>query len=300
MSPFPGWVSLDLLLYLAYAAVLLLILHVSRPVYVAFRRKHSGYGVVFNSITGAPVSLVGVRLRTHGEHGRIVSTAVTDRQGRYRLAARPGEYVVEVVKDGFVFPSRYLKQRSSMYDNVLPAARVVIKDYGIITKNIPLDPTDAAGKQSRVFRWHFRLSGTAQYVLAYGSPFVLVVFPMMRESLVAWALFWIYVAVISFRMFTYNPPQPSFGTVTNAATHEPIPRAVVRIFSTKFDKLMETQVTGPRGRYAFVVRPGSYYITVSKSGYRTVRLKFPNISKDGFVLAKDVAMTPLPNSGISR
>lgn len=289
--PLPAWVTADLLWHVGYAVGLLLILHVSRPVYVAFRRRHSGYGVVFNSITGMPVALVGVRLRTRGEHGRIVATAVTDKKGRYKLTAKPGEYVVEAVKDGFVFPSRYLKQKSSVYDTLLPSAHIIIKDHGVITKNIPIDPVGEQ-KRSKVFRWHFRLSGGTQYALAYGSPFLLVLFPLWRHSLAAWAFFWSYVAIILVRMFTYRPPQPSFGTVTNASTHEPIPRAVVRIFSTKFDKLMETQVTGPRGRYAFVVRPGSYYITISKAGYRTVRLKFPNISKDGYALAKDVAMTP--------
>jgi len=301
MIPLPGWVTADLLLHAAYAIVLILILRLSRPVYVAFRRKHSGFGVVFNSITGIPVALAGVRLRTRGEHGRIMATAVTDKKGRYSITAKPGEYIVEVVKDGFVFPSRYLRQRSTVYDNLLPTAHIIIKDYGVITKNIPVDPVGET-RRSMVFRWHFRLSGGMQYALAYGSPFALVFFPMWRSSPASWAFFWVYVAVISVRMFTYKPPQPSFGTVTNAQTKEPISHAVVRIFGTKFDKLMETQITGPRGRYAFVVRPGSYYITISKAGYRTVRIKFPNIAKDGYALAKDVAMTPalLLKTRISR
>jgi hypothetical protein len=297
--PLPSWVTADFLLHVVYGVVLLVILRASRPVYVAFRRRHSGYGVVFNSITGLPVALAGVRLRTRGEHGRIMATAVTDKKGRYSITAKPGEYVVEVVKDGFVFPSRYLRQESSLYDNLLPSAHIIIKDYGVITKNIPADPVGET-RQSKVFRWHFQLSSAVQQFLAYGSPFASVFFPLWRGTTSAWALFWVYVAVISVRMLTYRPPRPSFGTIASASTKEPIPHAVVRIFGSKFDKLMETQITGPRGRYAFVVRPGSYYITISKSGYRTVRLKFPNISKDGFALAKDVVMTPLPKTPVSR
>jgi hypothetical protein len=92
-------------------------------------------------------------------------------------------------------------------------------------------------------------------------------------------------------MFTYTPAQPTFGAITSAVTGEPIERAVVRIFRTRFDKLLETQITGPRGRYAFVVRPGSYYVTITKPGYRSVRLNFPAITQDGFALAKDVKLT---------
>jgi hypothetical protein len=277
--------------------LLLLLLRLSRPVYLAFRRQHSGYGVVFNSITGLPEPLVSVRLVTPGTHRRIVSTAITDRHGRYRLTAKPGEYRVEVVKEGVVFPSRYLKQKSALYTDLLSAARVVIKEYGIMTKNIAVDPVAPSTKRSKAFRPHVQLGSATQYFLAYGTPFLLVLLPIAWDSRVAWALFWWYVVVVLHRMFTYKPPQPRFGTVRNAATREPVERAIVRIFGTKFDKLMETQITGPRGRYAFVVRPGSYYITISKPGYRTVRFNFPNIPQDGYALAKDVEMTRLGEHG---
>lgn len=289
--------TLSVWVHIGYGLLLLLLLRLSRPVYLAFRRRHSGYGVVFNSITGLPESLVSVRLVTPGTHRRIVSTAITDRHGRYRLTAKPGDYRVEVVKDGVTFPSRYLKQKSALYDDLLSAAHVVIKDHGIITKNIAVDPVALSAARSKAFRAHVHLGSATQYFLAYGTPFLLVLFPIAWDSRVAWVLFWWYVVVILHRMLTYKPPQPSFGTVRNAATHEPVERAVVRIFGTKFDKLMETQMTGPRGRYAFVVRPGSYYITISKPGYRTVRLNFPNISKDGYALAKDVEMTRLGERG---
>jgi hypothetical protein len=283
----------DVLAHIVYAVILLGILFLSEPVYLAFRKRRAGFGIVFNSQTGDPEPLATVRLVTAGQYGQTASTAVTDRDGRYRLIAHPGEYVVDVKKEGFVFPSKYLKEKSSTFDNILPSARIIIKDHGVITKNIPIDPANARGR-SKVFRGGIHLSKSAQYLLAYGSPFVLVWYPEWRETIVAWALFTFYVLVIVYRMFTYKPAEPAFGTVTDAVSHQPVEQAVVRIFSSKFNKLLETQVTGPRGRYAFVVQPGAYYILIKKPGYRSLRINYPAIKKNGFILAKDVSFHRAP------
>ncbi len=283
----------DVLGHIVYAVVLLVILLLSEPVYLAFRKRRAGFGVVFNSHTGNPEPLVTVRLVTPGNDGRTVSTVVTDRDGRYRLMAHPGEYLVDVKKEGFRFPSKFLKEKSSVYDNILPSARIIIKDHGVITKNIPLDPLVTKGR-SKVFRGGIHLSKTAQYALAYASPFLLVWYPKLHGTAAAWIMFSLYVAVIMYRMFTYKPAEPAFGTVIDALSRQPVEQAIVRILSTKFNKLLETQVTGPRGRYAFVVQPGSYYLLIKKAGYRSLRINYPAIKKNGFILAKDATLHRAP------
>src|SRR3989344_5583998 len=296
MSPlFLGIISVNSLLDIVYALAAIGILWLSHPVYIAFRKRRAGYGVVFNSITGQPEPLVAIRLITATASKQTVSSAVSDRDGRYRLTARPGEYIVEVSKTGFVFPSIYLKQHSSVYENILPSAHVVVKDHGILTKNIPVDPVGVQGR-SKIFST-FHLGKTTQYVLAYGSPFLLVLYPYFREALLPWIFFWIYMADVVHRLFTYKPAPPAFGEIRDEATREPVEQAVARVFSTKFNKLLETQVTGPHGRYAFVVHPGSYYLVIQKPGYRTVRINFPIIKKDGFVLARDIILKRAPEAG---
>ncbi len=289
----------DILLHLVFALILFALLRLSRSVYLAFRRRRAGYGIVFNSITGLPEPLVSVRLVTPGAFSQSVSTAVTDRHGRYRLPAHPGEYLVEVKKEGFLFPSTHLKERSTVYDNILPAARIVVRDHGVITKNIPVDPADVS-TASRIFHGGSFLDKRTKYILAYLSPIALVWIPLIRGSWLLWLFFVGYLAVIIYRTFTFKPAPPAFGTITNAETKEPVSQAVVRIFSTEFNKLLETQVTGPRGRYAFVVHPGSYYLLIKKPGYRSVRMNFPAIKKDGFILARDVSLKPAPKAYVDE
>lgn len=271
-----------------YVLALLGLLHLTRPAYLAFRRGKRGYGAVFNSVTGLPEQLVSIRLVLPGKFGTPVSTAVSDKHGRYRLTAKPGEYIVQVIKTGFVFPSEYLKTHSSVYDNILPASRIIVKDHGIITKNIPVDPV--GGGRSKVFGWRIHLSKNAQAVLGTAGPFTLWIYPYLTRSVIAWTLYVLYLAAIGYRLFTFKPGQPSYGVIRDAETGEFVRNAVARVFNAKNNKVLETQITSERGRYAFVVHPGAYYATIQKPGYKTVRINFPKIAQDATSLVKDVRL----------
>ncbi|MFZ2803908.1 MAG: carboxypeptidase regulatory-like domain-containing protein [Patescibacteria group bacterium] len=274
-----------------YVGFLLLLLKLTRPAYLAFRRRRSGYGVVFNSSTGLPEALVSVRLRDL--HGQIVRTVVTDKHGRYKLSAPRGEYYVEATKPGFTFPSRYLgKDSATVYDNVLPAAHVIIKDYGVMTKNIPIDPTGSGARSWLPKR--LVLGKNTQYTIAAVSPIIaLAVAIGFRTSWFLWAVFLIYAIVLISRLFSFKPATPPYGTVSDAETKRLLPQVVVRLLDARFNKVLETQITSAKGRYAFVVSPGKYRILVKGKGYKTVILNYPSIKQEGTLLAKDLKLKQL-------
>src|SRR3989338_867441 len=180
-------IGLWYLVHIIFGLVLLGLLHLTRPAYLAFTRGRKGYGIVFNSVTGIPESLASVRLVLPGQFGTAVSTAVSDKHGRYRLTAKPGEYIVQVVKAGFTFPSEYLKTHSSVFDNILPSSRILIQDHGIITKNIPIDPV--GGGMSKAFGWRIHVNKNVQAVLGAVGPLMLWIYPYLSKSLIAWALY---------------------------------------------------------------------------------------------------------------
>ncbi len=65
-----------------------------------------------------------------------------------------------------------------------------------------------------------------------------------------------------------------WGVVFNSQTGQPIPYVMVRILEKKYNRVVERSVTDNQGRYGFLVKPGEYYITCSKRGY-----KFPSAQK---------------------
>lgn len=284
---------------LTFAAFSTFVVLITHPAYAKFNRSKSGFGTVFHSITGKPVDLA--RIRLVDIHGLTVTSAVTDKYGHYRLTGIPGEYTVDVLKPGYAFPSVFLKEykRSKMYDNVLSSQKIKIKDYGIITKNIPLDPLNESLKSSKVFSRWFILSDNVQLSISYLS-ILFVLYPILAPThYLAWAIFAIHFGILFYRIVNFRPGKPQFGTITDAQTHEPIEQTVIRLFDAPFNKILNTQITSAKGRYAFLVNKGSYYMTLQKEGYKPVRLNFPNITKDSYPLATDVKMKK-NNESVSR
>jgi len=280
--------------HVVYAIFLFLALKLTWPTYVAFRRRHSGFGTVFNSVTEKPEALVTISL--HDLHGRTIRTTVSDKDGRYRLIAPKGEYTVEATKASYKFPSVHItKDRNdSSFENILPSAHIIIKDFGAITKNIPIDPPEGTRRPS-FWSFRFHLNKKVQNAAAWLGPIIaLAVLVCDRFSVITWTLFGIYGLLLLGRLISFKPPEPPFGTVRDAESSRPLEQAVVRVFETRFNKLLETQITSAKGRYAFIVNRGSYKIYVKKKGYKSVMIKFPQVKNNGTLLAKDVKMKPQP------
>jgi 5-hydroxyisourate hydrolase-like protein (transthyretin family) len=263
---------LAILTDLAFGLFLLLLLHITRPAYLAFRRRRTGFGVVFDSVTGQPVDRATVSLRDG--HGRIARTAVTEKDGRYRLMAPKGEYRIEVTKLGYTFPS--------------------VKDHGVITKNIPIDHVEKKGQRSQLGR-ELALPKGVQLAISGLSPFIAFgIGYVQQHSWVLWTMYACYLLALLNRLAAFKAPQPPFGTVRDDATGEPLPGVAVRLLNSKFNKVVETQVTSPKGRYAFIINKGAYKIHVTKRGYKGVILNFPHVDEDRFLLAKDVRLKKIP------
>lgn len=271
-----------------YAVIVFFILSVTKPVYQKFKRSRSGFGTVFNSMTGKPIDLARVRLVDI--HGLTVTSAVTDSYGHYRLTGSPGEYTLDVLKPNFTSPSIFLKDRlhCKKFDNVISSQRIRIKDYGIITKDIPLDPINNTSAQSPVFSKHLLISDNAQFIIFY-TGLIYALYPVFYPThIAAWPIFALHITISLYRVASFRPSKPQFGTITDAQTGEPIERVIIRLFDASFNKILNTQITSPKGRYAFLVNKGSYYMTLQKEGYKPVRLNFPNITKDSYPLATNV------------
>ncbi len=281
--------KLTLITAAVYAAFLVLSLRLTFPMYIAFRKRKSGFGTIFNSVTEKPEALATISLKN--VHGLVVRTTVSDAEGRYRLIAPRGEYTIEVSKQGFVFPSRYVtkEKNPSVYDNILSAKRINVKDFGAMTKNIPIDPGIERGLGFFSLRFHLNKNEMNILLLLSLAVSVTILY-ILWQSILIWMVFVAYAAILAGRFVNFKPPQPPFGTIRDESNKRPIEKVVVRIFETRFNKLLETQITSAKGRYAFIVQRGSYRIMFKQDGYKTVIMNYPAIKEDGTLIAHDVKM----------
>ncbi len=264
----------------------------TQPALLFARREKKGYGVVFNSLSKLPVDLAIVRVRPQDSQ-RILQTKVTDRLGRYALFLAPGAFAVEVTKQGYTHPTKYLagKTEDVAYTDLLATPAIALTEPARIAKNIPLDPLEDTKTPAAILRKTFlrRL----QYAFALAGPIVSVIALLITPTLLVLGLTVLqFLAFALFRRLAYKKPPKSWGIVRDEQTGKPVPNAIVRIFETTYNKLLETQITDVRGRYAFLVGQNRYYVVASAPGYaetRTIPLDFTAAEK-GAVVAKDVTL----------
>lgn len=265
----------------------------TQPILLFGRRKKRKWGVVFNSLTKQPIDLAIVRL-VHFETKLVVQTKVTDKYGRYWFVAGKGNFLIEVVKPGYVFPTQYLadKKEDVEFADLYHGDKIEAPGGEIIAMNIPLDPVAKEETPSRVL-----LRKTAK-VLRHSVAFsgvlfgmvVLVVTPSAPSAFLLLAQIGIYLL---FRRLALPVKAKSWGITFDARSRKPVGGVIVRIFDKKFNKLLETQVTDANGKYGFFVRRNVYYVTAEKKGYK--RYQSPDIdlsAMDEALVDQNVSLEP--------
>ncbi|MDG1950852.1 MAG: hypothetical protein P8J32_08635 [bacterium] len=249
------------------------------PVLFFWRRRRKGHGVVYNAISKTPVDLAVVRLyeftkedEMAGQHGRLVKSRVTDKGGRYFFLVPPGRYMMTVTKTAFEFPSDYLKgdKTDGQFVDVYHGEAIEVSEQeAVITANIPMDPSQADKFQepSSIAR-HTRLRAV-QHAVATVGMLAAIIFAIIRPTILSVAMIGLQIGVYVLARRLARPRKPvSWGIVYDQQTGRPLSKVVARIFEPKYNKLLETQVTDSKGRYAFMLGPNQYYAVFKKEGFK--------------------------------
>ncbi|TAL50495.1 carboxypeptidase regulatory-like domain-containing protein [Patescibacteria group bacterium] len=247
------------------------------PVLFFWRYRRKGYGVVYNAISKAPIDLAVVRLfkinhEATDARGRLIQSRVTDTGGRYFFLVQPGKYRIAISKPGFQFPSDYLKDEKidgPFLDVYHGEIIEVTTQNAVVTVNIPLDPSQAATyhEPSAIRRRKF-LRGT-QHTVAIVGVVAAVVFAIIRPTVFSVGMVVVQGGVYLLVRRLARPHKPiGWGIVYDRQTGRPLSRVVARIFEPKYNKLLETQVTDSKGRYAFMLGPNQYFATFQKNGFK--------------------------------
>ncbi|MFH1620507.1 MAG: fibronectin type III domain-containing protein [Patescibacteria group bacterium] len=251
--------AFNLLAYLQYLF--------TQPILLFGRRRRKKWGVVFNSLTKMPIDLAIVRL-IHSETRQAVQTRVTDKFGRFAFFAKPGNYIIEVVKPGYVFPTQYLKDKNEdvQFVDLYHGARIELKIDTVLTPNIPLDPVTTVETPGMIL-WR-KFTKSARHAVAFsGIPLgmvIVVVTPGLPTALLLLAQIGVYLL---FKRIALPIKPKSWGISFDNSTRKPLANVIVRIFDKKFNKLLETQITDKNGKYGFFVKRNIYYIVAEKPSY---------------------------------
>ncbi len=282
--------ALSLLNLISYLRFLFL-----QPFLLLGMRRRKKWGTVYNSLTKMPVDLAVVRL-LDANTNRVVQSRVTDAQGRYVFLANPGTYRIIVEQKDMTFPSKVLQgynEDTNFLDIYHGEIVHVDEKYTVLAVNIPLDPLGAPEKTPRRIIWDKHWKAFQHFIASLSVLAGLVAFIVSPNW---WTTLLLVSQILLYFLFKRIaiPKKPkSWGIVYDKETQKPVGRAIARLFSKQFDKLVLSEVTDNSGRYSFMVGPNEYYVTFEKEGYQKATTGDIKIKEKDEVIKVDTGMEKL-------
>lgn len=240
----------------------------TQPLLLFGRRKRTFWGTVYHSLTKNPVDLAYVRL-VDATTKRIIQTKITDIHGRYAFFVQPGNYLVQVAKNGFVYPTQLLANQKDdgKFLDVYHGEPITVTIASQITPNVPLDPVDKPAADVSKIILKSRLRALQHMLVVTGPVLSLLAFIISRSVISGIAFLAQIILYIGARRIAFPPKPKNWGIVYDHASKSPLGKVVARIFDTEYNKLLDTQITDTKGRFAFLASARKYYVTYEKEGY---------------------------------
>jgi len=127
--------------------------------------------------------------------------------------------------------------------------------------------------------------------IAYIGPGLTLVCLIISPSLYLLTLLGVHLILLHLFKFLAQKPGPRpWGYVYEKKTNKRLPRTVLRLFDTKFGKLLLTQVTISEGRYGFSVGNDRYILTCEKEGYILPEEKVEVQGRKDGIVRKEIGM----------
>lgn len=252
---------------------------------LGIKKRRKSWGKVYDSTSGKGIDMALVRLYEKTSM-KLITTAVTDITGKYNFHPKPGEYILSVSKEGFVFPTGIFA-RGGLIEKIKEAEEELMERHYIgqtikiesdsegFNIDIPIDPIKkkaAALTKVKYFASDaislitITLAHIFVPVLIIGvvlSVFSTIVIPTKRNM----ALSTVYIIIAIIYLISRVIKARRFGLVFDKKTRKPIPDCLVSVFDKEYNSLKETRTTDMFGKFSIRVPKGSYYLRVQKNGY---------------------------------
>ncbi len=236
-----------------------------QPIALLDRRRYKKTGVVYNALNKLPVSLALVRL-TDRKTKRLVRTRVTDHTGRILFVVPESEYEVQVSRSGFVFPAPSLANVAAdpVYGAIYNGGLIVPHNEPI-APNIPIEPAGPAPTEQEAIKKRGALA--IKHLIASSTTVLCFVSFAVSPNLWTGVNFFAQLVVLAaVERYVLKGAAKKTGLVVNGKG-KPV-SAVVRLFETTYNRLVETAATDPSGRFAFLVGPNKYFVIAESNGQK--------------------------------
>ncbi|MEO6078050.1 MAG: carboxypeptidase-like regulatory domain-containing protein, partial [Candidatus Andersenbacteria bacterium] len=80
----------------------------------------------------------------------------------------------------------------------------------------------------------------------------------------------LYLLLFCFKLYILLSHQRGVGSVLDRASRKTLDLSIVRLYDAATNRIVQTRVTNKNGRFFILAPRGSYTVSVSKPGYKTL------------------------------
>ncbi len=227
---------------------------------IGLGKKRNYWGTVFNAYNDVPVNLAVVRMFSDG---KLVDTSVTDVNGVFRMAPSKGNYMLQVSKPGYKFPSRLYTGIPRVNAQIYVGGSFIVdSDSQMISLRVPIDPETS--QRSFVFGKKLIISASSYLAaLTVGlliiSEFLSILFLLNSPSIMDYIMVGINTSLLGAYMLSGIVGKKNWGKVVDR-NGKPVANLELALLDAKYKKVIATQKTNAQGNYRFVVPAGNYIL----------------------------------------
>ena len=250
---------------------------------LGLKKRNKPWGTVYDSVTKQPLDPAYVILQDLD--GKEVATSITDIDGRYGFLVPAGQYRLLAHKSNYEFPSAKLAEKDvdEIYTDLYTSGIIEISSDGaVITKNIPMDPVnfnwnEFEKKQQPLMKFYSKrnlwINKISNFMFNFGFIVTMVAVTAAPKTYNIITLI-VYLVLYLIRL-TLLKPRP-FGVVREKGTGNPLPFAVVRVYSID----MQREI----GKFYCLIPNGIYSIRIDK---KNADESYSQIYSSDYVEVKD-------------
>ena len=230
-------------------------------------RNKDKFGLIYDQLTKKPLPGAIIRLFEYGTM-KMIATTVSDSKGHFFFAVKPGQYVISVIKKGFIFPSKTASQEAHYMEQAYFGQTIRIAvDASVITVKIPLDRT-IKSKIKRPIFLDLLTSNAVRYTILITGSAISIFIMLSVGGLSNFLMTSLYLILWIFEFITQHK-EYKFNRVYDRSNKSPIDLAVVRVMSEN-GKLVETNVSDFKGRFVAKISSQSDKISIDRVGYQHI------------------------------
>jgi len=236
-------------------------------------RKRSPWGQLINQWTNQPIQGANVAI-IESQFQKIKESQITDSEGRFGFLVAPGSYYLKIQKTGFI-PK--ITNIFSVGENPEQLnLKISLTQSGI---RVSVLKQKIIRILQGINNFFYALN---PYLLIFGTLISAAVFLVVPAKFNLMVLL-VYLLMDLIKLFLSIRTFKSFGMVVDKTSQVPLALSVVRLFNVEKNWLMGTRVTDERGRFNFLLLPGSYYMTCTKDAYSELKTQPIELKKSGLV-----------------